>query len=281
MRACLRSVGRVVFGTAFLAMACSGSKPADELTGAQTPSPNDAKLLVYAVNYPLQYLAERIGGDLVRVEFPASADGDPAFWSPDPTTVGAYQKADLILLNGAGYAKWTDRVSLPPTALVNTSESFEDEYIYVENAVTHSQWSGGRPQPRRSGFYHVARSDAGYPPRRCYPPGLRLGAPRARGGISGGFCVTRARSRRARPVASRDPFRKRATASCLPPCLPVPSPALRDRSAKRPLRARRVSGREELAGPARAFGRASGKPHALGGGAARRYSQKAPGTRSR
>jgi len=143
MRACLRRVGRVVFGTAFLAMACSGSKPADELTGAQTPNPNEAKLLVYAVNYPLQYLAERIGGDLVRVEFPAPEDGDPAFWSPDPTTVGAYQKADVILLNGAGYAKWTDRVTLPPTALVNTSESFEDKYIYVENAVTHSHGPEG------------------------------------------------------------------------------------------------------------------------------------------
>jgi zinc transport system substrate-binding protein len=128
----------VVFGTAFLAMACSGSKPADELTGAETASQDDAKLLVYTVNYPLQYFAERIGGDLVRVEFPAPTDGDPALWSPDPATVAAYQEADVILLNGASYAKWTDRVTLPPTALVNTSASFEDEYIYIESAVTHS-----------------------------------------------------------------------------------------------------------------------------------------------
>ncbi len=137
MRIGLLSIGSGVFGMALLALACSGSRP-DETTGAATASPRDAKLLVYAVNYPLQYFAERIGGDLVRVEFPAPADGDPALWSPNPATVAAYQEADVILLNGAGYAQWTDRVTLPPTALVNTSERFGDDYIYIENAVTHS-----------------------------------------------------------------------------------------------------------------------------------------------
>ncbi len=54
-----------------------------------------------------------ISCDLVRVQFPAPRDVDPAFWSPGPETVTAYQTADLILLNGAGYASWIDRVSLP------------------------------------------------------------------------------------------------------------------------------------------------------------------------
>ena len=39
-------------------------------------------LVVYAVNYPLAYFAERIGGDLVEVVFPAPVDEDPAFWNP-------------------------------------------------------------------------------------------------------------------------------------------------------------------------------------------------------
>ncbi len=143
MRSCLRSVGPVVLGVALLGLACSGSKPADETTDAETSSLNDTKLLVYTVNYPLQYFAERIGGDRVRVEFPAPADGDPASWSPDAANVAAYQKADVILLNGAAYAKWTDRVTLPSTALVNTSRSFEEEYIFIENAVTHSHGPEG------------------------------------------------------------------------------------------------------------------------------------------
>ncbi len=94
------------------------------------------KLVVYTVNYPLQYFAERIAGEHAEVHFPAAADMDPAFWKPDAETVGRYQKADLILLNGAGYAQWVDQVSLPTRRLVNTSAAFADAYIPVGDAVT-------------------------------------------------------------------------------------------------------------------------------------------------
>ena len=98
---------------------------------------------VYVVNYPLKYFAERIGGEHVRVVFPAPPDEDPAFWIPDAETIATYQQADLILLNGASYAKWTKTVSLPGTKTVDTSASVSDQYIEVENAVTHSHGPGG------------------------------------------------------------------------------------------------------------------------------------------
>jgi zinc transport system substrate-binding protein len=98
---------------------------------------------VYAVNYPLQYFAERIGGEHVRVVFPAPPDEDPAFWTPDAETIGEYQTADLILLNGASYAKWTRTVSLPETKMVDTSASVSDQYIEIEDAVTHAHGPGG------------------------------------------------------------------------------------------------------------------------------------------
>jgi zinc transport system substrate-binding protein len=101
------------------------------------------KLTIYTVNYPLAYFAERLAGDLARVEFPAPPDVDPAFWMPDADTVAAYQAADLILLNGAGYAKWVDKVSLPASRLVNTSRSFTDRYIETTSGVSHSHGPGG------------------------------------------------------------------------------------------------------------------------------------------
>jgi zinc transport system substrate-binding protein len=65
------------------------------------------------VNYPLQYFVQRIGGELVDVSFPAPRGVDPAEWMPDIDTVAEYQQADVILLNGAGYARWLRRMSLP------------------------------------------------------------------------------------------------------------------------------------------------------------------------
>jgi len=101
------------------------------------------KLNIYTVNYPLAYFAERIAGDLAVVTFPAPPDVDPAFWIPDPETITAYQRADLILLNGADYAKWTGMVSLPRSRLVDTSSGFRDAYIQVGGGITHSHGPGG------------------------------------------------------------------------------------------------------------------------------------------
>jgi zinc transport system substrate-binding protein len=98
---------------------------------------------VYVVNYPLQYFAERIGGSEVDVHFPAPAGDDPAFWAPDAETVASFQQADLILLNGAHYAKWVDKVTLPPSKLVDTSAGFADRIIHIEGTVTHSHGPGG------------------------------------------------------------------------------------------------------------------------------------------
>ena len=107
-----------------------------------TASASD-KLTVYAVNYPLAYFAERIGGNLVNVVFPLPSDIDPAFWEPNAKDITGFQQADLILLNGADYAKWLKRASLPRRKLVNTSTAFEEEYIKVKEAATHQHGPGG------------------------------------------------------------------------------------------------------------------------------------------
>ncbi len=102
------------------------------------------KLTVYVVNYPLQYFTERIGGRHVEVVFPASGNVDPASWMPDEATIAAYQKADLIVLNGANYARWVGKVSLPRAKTVNTSSKFKAEYISSAEVTTHSHGPGGK-----------------------------------------------------------------------------------------------------------------------------------------
>ena len=102
-----------------------------------------AKPTVYVVNYPLYYFTERIAGNHVEVVFPAPHDVDPAFWKPEVATVAAFQAADLIVINGATYAKWLSQVSLPRAKMVNTSQSFQAHYIAMTEASTHSHGPGG------------------------------------------------------------------------------------------------------------------------------------------
>ena len=79
---------------------------------------------------------------MCRAAAEAPPDGDPAFWKPDAATIGDYQRADLILLNGANYAKWVDQVSLPRRRLVNTSAAFAEQFIKAGTGIAHSHGAG-------------------------------------------------------------------------------------------------------------------------------------------
>ena len=131
---------------------CAGPAPEGEVE-ADVPEPViEAQLLVYTTNYPLAYFAERIGGDRVRVEFPAPSDTDPAYWSPTPDEIAAYQAADVILLNGAGYEGWVAKTSLPESRLVNTAAGFEDRFVVVEEAVVHTHGPEGEHEHENVAF---------------------------------------------------------------------------------------------------------------------------------
>ncbi|MEM6275644.1 MAG: metal ABC transporter substrate-binding protein [Pseudomonadota bacterium] len=97
---------------------------------------------VVAVNYPIQYFAERLLGEAGDVVFPVPADVDPSFWRPGISDISLVQGADLILLNGAGFATWVDRVSLPRSRTVVTGAALEGELIVTES-ITHSHGDGG------------------------------------------------------------------------------------------------------------------------------------------
>ena len=103
----------------------------------------DRALNVYVVNYPLKYFAERIGGPHVEVTLPVPAGEDPVYWTPTIADIAAYQQADLILLNGAGYAKWVSKVSLPRGKIVDTAKGFKDQFITVKENMTHSHGTEG------------------------------------------------------------------------------------------------------------------------------------------
>jgi zinc transport system substrate-binding protein len=126
---------------AVVAFACgtdSDRNSSPELSSQPTDSSATETLSIYVV-----YFAERIGGDRVEVRFPAPSDVDPAYWAPGPEEIAAYQQADLILLNGLGYAKWLERATLPATKLVDTSVGYQDRRIPLTEGAVHSHGPEG------------------------------------------------------------------------------------------------------------------------------------------
>ncbi|MEE9449489.1 MAG: metal ABC transporter substrate-binding protein [Ignavibacteriaceae bacterium] len=110
------------------------------------------KFKVISVNYSLHYFAQRIGGELVDVQYPVPAGVDPAYWVPTAEDIILYQDADVILLNGAGYAKWVEKVSLPPSKMINTSFLFKQNYIALDEGQTHSHGPEGEHEHKGFAF---------------------------------------------------------------------------------------------------------------------------------
>jgi zinc transport system substrate-binding protein len=122
-----------------LATACTRSP--DEHKPA--PGPNSTKPVIYTDFYPTQYFTQRIAGDIAEVICPVPPDEDAIFWKPDADTIARYQKADLIVLNGAGFAKWVTQTTLPDSRVIETANPFKPDWITFENAVVHKHGNEG------------------------------------------------------------------------------------------------------------------------------------------
>ncbi len=98
---------------------------------------------VTTVNGPLASMAKTLGGDAITVLYPVPPGIDPALWRPSIAQIAQIQSSDLILLNGAEFAKWTAKTSLPRARTVNTSRAFQDAYIATAQGLTHTHGNDG------------------------------------------------------------------------------------------------------------------------------------------
>ena len=126
-------------------MGCERKESGQPAAGTSSEAAKSAgqQPVVYTTFYPTTYFAQRIGGDSVKVVCPCPADADPAFWMPDEKTVAAYQRADLIIVNGASFEKGRAKVTLPESRIVETAKPLTDELIVLEEAVTHTHGPEG------------------------------------------------------------------------------------------------------------------------------------------
>jgi zinc transport system substrate-binding protein len=125
-----------IFIVGILLMSC------DE-EGAGVESADTAPTSIIAVNYPLYYFTQQLAADLAIVKLPVPVGSDPAQWNPQLDDILQMQQAELIILNGAGYSTWLDKVSLSPHRLVNSSLDAKDQWITLDGQTTHSHGPGG------------------------------------------------------------------------------------------------------------------------------------------
>jgi len=130
---------RAITCAAALALAttgCGDSRPAGGAPDREGPP------RVYTDSYPLAYMTARIGSDHITVHLPVSEGVNPALWRPDDAAIRRYQQADLILLQGAGYARWVQTATLPPARTVDTAAAFSEHIMQVPDARVHSHGDG-------------------------------------------------------------------------------------------------------------------------------------------
>ncbi|MBC7772578.1 MAG: zinc ABC transporter substrate-binding protein [Pyrinomonadaceae bacterium] len=111
-------------------------------TSAPPPLAEDNPLIIHTTFYPTSYFATRIAGRRGTVVCPVPSDADPIFWQPTREQIAAYQDADVIIINGAGFEKWISTASLPETRIVDSSSSLPEPFIRFET-VTHNHGAGG------------------------------------------------------------------------------------------------------------------------------------------
>ena len=120
--------------------------------GDSTPARQESKTdsFIVAVNSPLQYFSEYLIGQEVDVRILAPAGTDPAQWQPKIDDILQLQQAELILLNGAGFSTWLNKVSLSEEQLVVTSAAARDKWIPLAGQVSHSH--GPQGEHAHSGY---------------------------------------------------------------------------------------------------------------------------------
>ncbi len=127
---------------------------------------------IIAVNYPLYYFTQTLAADLATVTLPAPAGTDPAEWNPSADEALKMQQADLVILNGAGYSNWLDKVSLTNSKLIDTSAAFRDEFIALDQQTTHSH--GPEAEHSHSGYAFTTWMDIGLAKLQVHSVALAL-----------------------------------------------------------------------------------------------------------
>ncbi|RLT21835.1 MAG: zinc ABC transporter substrate-binding protein [Planctomycetota bacterium] len=110
---------------------------------SQTEKTNTGLPRIVVTSQPLLQMTQAIVGDAADVVLVVPGDTSSPDWSPTADDAGIMRQARLILISGAGYEPWKDRVSLPGSRTSDTAAGYYDQLIRIPDAVQHQHGPDG------------------------------------------------------------------------------------------------------------------------------------------
>lgn len=130
----MRSFGHAILLSALCwlsGMGC-GEAPSPAAASKAAESP-----LVIVTTAGFQDVVETLADQAVRVQNVVPPEKFSPDWRPRKEAARLLQQASLVLLNGADWEPWTERVALAPSRTVDTTAGISLRLIRIPDAVTH------------------------------------------------------------------------------------------------------------------------------------------------
>lgn len=129
--------------TSAIAVACLISGCSESQTPQSLSSKKAGRTQIVVTSQPLLEMTQTLVGDHASALLVVPDGISSPDWSPSADDARTMQQASLVLLSGAGYEPWKNRVSLPRSRVRDTAAGYYDQLIRIPDAVTHQHGPSG------------------------------------------------------------------------------------------------------------------------------------------
>jgi len=98
-------------------------------------------------------MARSLAQGAVEVHCPLPEGTDPQFYKPSRADLALYQRARVVLTNGAGFERWLGTASLAPSRLVDTAANFSEPLIEHKGKTHTHGFEGEHSHAGTDGHY--------------------------------------------------------------------------------------------------------------------------------
>lgn len=112
-------------------------------TSQEKQESHDGVIQIKTTSFPVDYLVRRLLPN-AEVTCIIPKGEDPPDWNPTPETIADLQQATKIIANGAGFEKWMETASLPPSIIIYAEQALgTSDIITLAGEKTHSHGKKG------------------------------------------------------------------------------------------------------------------------------------------